>query len=189
MNTLKGSPKSKDKKETADIFSLDDISGLLKVLKDNEVTEFKLERANERISLKRGDAKQETQYISAPVVQQQPYQVAPAVPPAAAAPAPAPEAAPAPAASANGEAAVSNSNVEEITSPMVGTFYARPSPDADAYVNVGDVVKKGDKLCIIEAMKIMNEIEAEKSGKVVSVCLDDGQMVEYGETLFKVEPI
>ena len=71
---------------------------------------------------------------------------------------------------------------------MVGTFYTKPAPDADAYVSVGDVVKKGDTLCIIEAMKIMNEIESEKSGRIVEICLEDGQMAEYEEPLFKIEP-
>jgi acetyl-CoA carboxylase biotin carboxyl carrier protein len=70
---------------------------------------------------------------------------------------------------------------------MVGTFYRRPAVDAEAYVNVGDSVKKGDVLCIVEAMKLMNEIESEVSGKIVEICLEDGQMVEYGEVIFKIE--
>ncbi len=75
----------------------------------------------------------------------------------------------------------------DITSPMVGTFYRRPAVDAEPYVGVGDPVKKGQVLCIVEAMKLMNEIESDVSGKIVEICLEDGQMVEYGETLFRIE--
>ena len=80
------------------------------------------------------------------------------------------------------------SNLLDITSPMVGTFYRKPAVDADAYVEVGDVVKKGDVLCIVEAMKLMNEIVSEHSGKISEICLADAKMVEYGEVLFKIEP-
>ena len=73
-----------------------------------------------------------------------------------------------------------------ITSPMIGTFYAKPSPDSNPYVVVGSVVKKGDTVCIIEAMKLMNEIETEFEGKIVEILVKDGEMVEYGKPLFKV---
>ena len=76
---------------------------------------------------------------------------------------------------------------EEVKSPMVGTFYGSPSPDADNYVNVGQEVKKGDVLCIIEAMKIMNKIEAEKSGKVVKILAKDGDPVQFDQPIFIVE--
>lgn len=76
--------------------------------------------------------------------------------------------------------------LSKIESPIVGTFYSRPAPDAEAYVKVGDKVKKGDKLCIIEAMKLMNEIEATVSGTVEKIMLTDGQVVEYGEVLFLI---
>jgi len=76
-----------------------------------------------------------------------------------------------------------------IYSPIVGTFYRSPSPGAEPYVNVGDIVKKGQILCIIEAMKLMNEIEAEIDGKVVDIMVEDAQPVEYGEPLFKIEPL
>ena len=77
--------------------------------------------------------------------------------------------------------------LKEITSPMVGTFYRRPAVDAEPYVAVGDSIKKGDVLCIVEAMKLMNEIESDMSGKIAEICLEDGQMVEYGEVLFRIE--
>ena len=76
---------------------------------------------------------------------------------------------------------------KEIKSPMVGTFYSKPSPDKEAFVKVGDKVKKGQVVCIIEAMKLMNEIEAEFDGEVVEVCLNDGEAVEYGKPLFKLK--
>ena len=76
--------------------------------------------------------------------------------------------------------------ITEVTSPMVGVFYAAPSPDAEPYVRVGDRVKKGDVLCIIEAMKVMNEIVSETDGEIVDVCVQNGQVVEYSQVLFKI---
>ena len=75
-----------------------------------------------------------------------------------------------------------------LNSPVVGTFYRAPAPDADTYVEVGDSVKKGEVLCIIEAMKLMNEIESEYDGKIVSILVENGQAVEFGEPLFRIEP-
>ncbi len=76
-----------------------------------------------------------------------------------------------------------------VASPIVGTFYRAPAPDAKPYVEVGDVVKKGQVLCLVEAMKLMNEIEAELNGKIIAILVDNGHPVEYGEALFKVEPV
>ena len=95
-------------------------------------------------------------------------------PPAAAAATPAPEEAP--------------SDLLEVTSPMVGTFYRAPAPDAPAYVDVGSRVSPGDTLCIIEAMKLMNELECEVNGTVREVCVENGQPVEFGQVLFRVDP-
>lgn len=87
---------------------------------------------------------------------------------------------------------VTQNNVKEIeegriiTSPMIGTFYAKPSPESAPYVEIGTNVKKGDTVCIIEAMKLMNEIESEFDGKIVEVLVKDGEMVEYGKPLFRV---
>jgi acetyl-CoA carboxylase biotin carboxyl carrier protein len=80
------------------------------------------------------------------------------------------------------------SNLHKITSPMVGTFYQSPSPDADAYVKVGSKVSKDSVVCIVEAMKLFNEIEAEVNGEVVEILVKDGQLVEYGQPLFLVKP-
>ena len=77
-------------------------------------------------------------------------------------------------------------NIKEVKSPMVGVFYAAPSPDADPFVIIGSKVKKGDVLCIIEAMKLMNEITAESDGEVVDICVKNGDIAEYGQVLFKI---
>src|SRR4029453_1641695 len=95
--------------------------------------------------------------------------------PAAAAPAPSPAPPPAP-------------SLKEIKSPMVGTFYAAPEPGAEPYVRVGQRVAAGQTVCIVEAMKIMNEIEAELSGVIREVCVEDATPVEYGQVLFRVDP-
>jgi acetyl-CoA carboxylase biotin carboxyl carrier protein len=79
-------------------------------------------------------------------------------------------------------------NSEEILSPMPGTFYSSPSPEAAPFIKEGDVVSKGDSLCIIEAMKIMNEIEAEKSGTIKKILIDDGSAVDYNQPLFLIDP-
>ena len=72
-----------------------------------------------------------------------------------------------------------------ITSPMVGVFYAAPSPDSEPFIKIGDKIKKGDVLCIIEAMKLMNEITAEHDGEIIDICVENGQVVEFSQTLFK----
>jgi acetyl-CoA carboxylase biotin carboxyl carrier protein len=103
-------------------------------------------------------------------VQYAPPPVPVAAPPAAAAPAPAP------------------SNLKDVKSPMVGTFYSAPEPGAEAYARVGARVNSGQTVCIIEAMKIMNEIESEFSGVIREVCVEDAQPVEFGQVLFRVDP-
>ena len=80
-----------------------------------------------------------------------------------------------------------NENKKIVKAPMVGTFYLKPSPTSEAYVEIGKTVKKGDTLCIIEAMKLMNEIESEFDGKIIEICVKDGETVEYGKPLFVIE--
>ncbi len=80
-----------------------------------------------------------------------------------------------------------NENRKIVKAPMVGTFYLKPSPTSEAYVEIGKTVKKGDTLCIIEAMKLMNEIESEFDGKILEICVKDGEAVEYGKPLFVIE--
>ena len=107
----------------------------------------------------------------------------------AAAPVVAATPAPAPAAPAQTPAAEQKEvkKGKPLTSPMVGTFYSAPSPDAEPFVKVGQTVKEGDVVCIVEAMKLMNEIESEFSGKITEICVQDGQPVEFGQVLMYVE--
>lgn len=79
-------------------------------------------------------------------------------------------------------------NLIEVKAPMVGTFYTAPAPDAPSYVQIGDVVNEGDVLCIIEAMKLMNEIKSEARGKIADILVDSGQPIEFGQVLFRIEP-
>ena len=104
-----------------------------------------------------------------------------------AAPAYAPAAAPAPVPVAGAAPAAPAQDGEAITSPMVGTFYRKPSPDSPVFVNVGDAVSEGQTLCIIEAMKVMNEIKAEKSGVIAAILADDGNPVQFGDILFRIK--
>lgn len=153
-----------------------DLKSLIKMVTDTDITEFKLESEGEKILIKRGPEKELIQVAApAPVV-------------AAPAPVAAPAAAPVPAASAAPAAApVVDDKYDPIPSPIVGTFYRKPSPDADVFVEVGDIVEPGQTLCLVEAMKLFNEIEAEFKCKIVEIVKNDAAPVEYGETLFLVE--
>jgi acetyl-CoA carboxylase biotin carboxyl carrier protein len=155
-----------------------DLRTLIKMVTDTDITEFEMENADEKILIKRGKG-QEVIHLTAPAA---PQYAAPAPAPAAAVPA-APAAGPAPA------AAPVNDKYETITSPIVGTFYRSPAPDADPYIDVGSVVDKGQVFCIVEAMKLMNEIEAEFKCKVVEILKENAQPVEFGDALFLVEKL
>ncbi len=168
--------------------AIDDIQKLLETLEKHEVTEFKLEREDEKIWLKRGPKDVSNNAYQAGYPQQfyaPPMYANPAAPSAG----PVSDNTPAVATSADSSQTNKpvSKNLKEIRSPMVGTFYRRPAVDAEPFVEVGDQIKKGDVLCIIEAMKLMNEIDSEFSGKIVEICLEDGQMVEYGEVIYKIE--
>jgi len=114
---------------------------------------------------------------------------APAVAPAAGAAPLAPTAPPPADSEPRAEAeSVSDSGLAEVHSPMVGTFYRAPAPDAPAYVETGDRVEKGQTLCILEAMKLMNELEAEVSGTVREICVENAEPVEFGQVLFRIDP-
>lgn len=143
------------------------IEKLAKILSDNNLTEITLEDENCAVSLRK-EVTGIVQTVAAP---------------AQAAPAPAPTPAPAQAA----PAAPKTDNRKTITSPMVGTFYTAPSPDAKPFVQVGDTIKEGDVVCIVEAMKLMNEIDSEVAGKIVEICVENGQPVEFGQVLMYVE--
>ncbi len=152
---------------------LKDLKSLIKLVTDTDITEFNMESAVGKIHIKRGPDK-EIVYASAPVA------AAPAVAPAA------------PAQAVASQAAVAaekevNSKYEAIPSPIVGTFYRKPSPEADYFCKTGDIVEAGQVLCLVEAMKMFNEIEVEFKCKIVEIVKDDAAPVEYGETLFLVE--
>jgi acetyl-CoA carboxylase biotin carboxyl carrier protein len=149
-----------------------DIKALIKLISDSDISEFEMETDDDRVFIKRG-TEQEVVHVAAP---------------APAAPAPAVSQS-APAAPAPATKAPLNDKQEQITSPIVGTFYAAPSPESDPYVKVGDVVEAGQTLCIVEAMKLMNEIEAEYKCKIVEIVKANAEPVEFGDVLFVVEKV
>lgn len=159
---------------------LKEIQNLIKFVARSGAAEVNLETEDFKINIKTESAVQSehaTQVISMPQMT------------AAPAPAPAPDAAPeSPAPSAPAASAEDDSKYVTIKSPMIGTFYRRPSPDKDLFVNVGDEISEGTVVCIIEAMKLFNEIESEVSGKIVKILVDDQSPVEYDQPLFLVDP-
>ena len=153
-------------------FESDYIEKLAKIIADNDLTEISLEDGEQAITIRK-DLPEVNMVASAPAVAAVP-QSAPVAPAQASAPAQAP--------AANEEV-----KGKAITSPMVGTFYAASSPDAAPFVEVGSTVNVGDVVCIIEAMKLMNEIKAEQAGKVVQICVKNGDPIEFGQVLMYVE--
>lgn len=152
-----------------------DLKILIKMITETDITEFEMDNSEEKIVIRRG-SKPEYVTVAAPAPV---YAAAPAAPAPAAAAAPA---APAP-------AAAPAEKGETVNSPIVGTFYRSPAPDAAPYVEVGQVVEKGQVLCIVEAMKLMNEIEAECRCKIVRICKENAQAVEFGDPLFVIEKL
>ena len=150
---------------------LKDIKAIIDLMKKNSITEFELERQDSKIRLKRGlnGNPPSVQYDEAPIAG--PIPVLPAI-------SVAPAAAPLPL--ATGEI--------DIKSPMIGTFYRAPSPEAGNYVEIGSEVNADTVVCIIEAMKVMNEIKSEVKGIVTQVLVENGKPVEFGQPLFKVRP-
>jgi acetyl-CoA carboxylase biotin carboxyl carrier protein len=158
---------------------LKEIQNLIKFVSKSGVSEVSMEQGEFKITIK-------TDLPAGQVLMQQPM---------AAMPAPqmvqniAPQATTdSPVASNGSDDTEENSNYVTIKSPMIGTFYRRPSPDKDIFVNVGDVVAPGDVICIVEAMKLFNEIESEISGKIVKILVDDVSPIEYDQPLFLVDP-
>ncbi len=170
---------------------LSEIQDLIKLVAKSGVNEVQLETKDIKLQItssgKKGKEPVVTQSVPVQVAAAPPVQhVAPPVA-AAPAPTPAPEAAAAPA-SAPAPAADDESKYITIKSPMIGTFYRSPSPDKPTFVEVGDEIAPGKVLCIIEAMKLFNEVEAEVSGKIVKVLVDDVSPIEYDQPLFLVDP-
>ncbi len=151
---------------------LKDIKAIIDLMKKNSITEFELERQDSKIRLKRG-----SNGGAAPIQQaDEPFPAQPvALPPVSGS-----AAIPAPTSVSNGEI--------EIKSPMIGTFYRSPSPEAAPYIEIGGEVGLDTVVCIIEAMKVMNEIKAEVKGAITQVLVENGKPVEFGQPLFKVRP-
>lgn len=178
--------------------NLTEIQDLIKFVSKSGVNEVEIEQKDFKITIKADPAtkrgrkpagaqpeqQQVIQPVTVPIPQVQ--QVAPV--PVAAAQAPAAAAAPAPAAEAEAKPADDTSNYIEVKSPMPGTFYRASAPDKPPFCEVGDTIKVGDNVCVIEAMKLFNEIESEVSGKVVKILVDDSTPVEYDQPLMLVEP-
>ncbi|TLS52996.1 acetyl-CoA carboxylase biotin carboxyl carrier protein [Paenibacillus antri] len=160
------------------MYKLNEIKELIRLVDSTSIQHLEIENENGKISIKKPEAPavHVTSHPTAAVSAQHafvPAAPAPAAPQAPAAPAPAQE--------------ERNADLHPIVSPMVGTFYAAPSPDAQPFVKAGDAVKEKTIVCIVEAMKLMNEIEAEVSGQIVEVLAENGQLVEYGQPLFLVK--
>ena len=154
------------------MFKFEEICELIQLVGSSGVANVEVEHAGSRVRIEG-----RTQVVAA--------QTAPSVAAASPAPQPAPEAL---VAGESGTAIPEEDDLHPVSSPIVGTFYRAPNPDADPYVKVGDFVEQGQTLCIVEAMKLMNEIEADISGTVVKVLPENAQPVEYGESLFMVRP-
>ena len=162
------------------------IQELIKTINKSSISELSIEDGDFKITIKQEFNSGNVQYVSMPQTPAMPMQQMPAAQPAANAQPAAPAAAP----SAEKPAAPAEaSNMITVKSPMIGTFYRSPSPGKPVFVNVGDEVKPGQVLCIIEAMKLFNEIECEVSGRIVKMLADDSSPVEYDQPLFLVEPI
>ncbi|NOX90801.1 MAG: acetyl-CoA carboxylase biotin carboxyl carrier protein [Calditrichaeota bacterium] len=161
---------------------LKEVKQLIKIVENSNISEIEIEEEGKKLRITKTFPSKNGETVVFPSFQQ----TLPAM-----APQPAPAAAPQPAAPAEDAAAVTETprkdNIVEVRSPMVGTFYRAPSPDADPYVEIGQTVAVGQTLCIIEAMKLMNEIESEVAGKVVDILVENAQPVEFNQVLFLIE--
>jgi oxaloacetate decarboxylase alpha subunit len=156
--------------------NLKELKELIEMLKNTDVSELEIERSGVKVRIRKGG--DVTYHAAMPRMEYPPAAIiAPAVT----------EAAPVAPAAAPAETAAART--VKVTAPIVGTFYRSSSPDKPPYVEVGAVVKKGQVLCIIEAMKLMNEIECETAGKIVQILVENGTPVEYGQPLFVIEPL
>jgi acetyl-CoA carboxylase biotin carboxyl carrier protein len=155
---------------------LDQIKAIISMMKENDLSEFSMEQDGLKMRIKRGPDgfQQSVVHMPAPM----PAQHAPVASPAPAAPAP----------HASPAVAAADPNLKHVVSPMVGTFYRTPSPDASSFVEVGQEVDEETVVCIIEAMKVMNEIKAEVKGVITDVLVENAKPVEYGQKLFAVRP-
>jgi acetyl-CoA carboxylase biotin carboxyl carrier protein len=186
---MPGKNPTRNVPEPGRVWNLNDIQELLDLLAKKEITEFEMEQQGVKIRVRRGNASAVNAGNSnGYVIVSGPGQGAVAPPPAPVAPV---EAVPPVAPSVSGgpdAGAESTEGLFIMKSPIVGTFYSSPSPNAPAVVKAGDTVHVGQVICIIEAMKLMNELEAEVAGQIVRTYVENGQPVEYGQSLFAIEP-
>ena len=159
-----------------------EIKELIKLVSESELSEFKLKNGDFNITIRTTDYNKNVTASSIPLLTQQHM---PMVQEVAAAPA---VAANGDQGSGNNSDAGENANLLEVKSPIVGTFYRSSSPDKDPYISIGDNIDVGSVVCIVEAMKLFNEIESEVKGKVVKVMVDDASPIEYDQVLFLVDP-
>lgn len=151
--------------------NLKEIREVINLMNENDLSEVEIEREGSKVKIKKSgyevfepvQASSFRNHLQAPVANQ-------------------------PVSESSAPAQVSAKNVQEIQSPMVGTFYRASSPEAPPFVDIGKIVEVGQVVCIVEAMKLMNEIKSEVRGKVVEIPVDNGQPVEFGQTLFAIEP-
>lgn len=140
---------------------IEDLKGLIELLKETDITELQIEKDGSKVKIKREKLLSSIEMSKPAVAQEKP----------------------------SSEISEETQRLITVTSPIVGTFYRAASPEAEPFVQAGSRVKKGQVLCIIEAMKLMNEIECEAEGVVVRALVENGQSVEYGEPLFLIEPV
>jgi acetyl-CoA carboxylase biotin carboxyl carrier protein len=175
------SKKKAEEEQTPDagpatsLLDVDALRRIVELLETTEVTRLSWRRGPERLLITRGHAPAPAAHASAGTASPPPLQPVSLAPRVSAAEPPA-------------AATASEQTGHVVASPFVGTFYRTPAPDQPAFVEVGSVVKKGQTLCIIEAMKLMNEIEADEPGKITEILVENGQPVEFGQALFRIEP-
>lgn len=162
------------------MFKLSEIKELIKLVDQTSIQELELENEGAKLAIRKPGRTEVVNVQTPPIA----HTYVPA--PAASAPAPAAAAAPAPEAAAL--QAADRAGLHQIVSPMVGTFYRSPSPDAPPFVHTGDRITEKTVVCILEAMKLMNPLEAEVKGEIVEILVENGQLVEYGQPLFLVKP-
>ncbi len=146
-------------------FNLEQLRELLKILNETDITELTLESGELRLSVRKGNSP----IVAAPVAAVS--TASPTPPPPIESPPPVPD----------------NRKLIDVVSPMVGTFYRSPAPDEPPFVEVGEVVKRGQTVCIVEAMKLMNEIEAESAGKIAEILVQNAEPIEFGQVLMRIE--
>jgi acetyl-CoA carboxylase biotin carboxyl carrier protein len=169
------------------LLKVQEIRELIKLVDQSSIDEFVYENEGSKIKMKKNTGTTVTAVQAVPQASVEVVPVAQPAAPAAVSAAPV-QAEKQEAANHVAAAPADTSNLHKITSPMVGTFYGSPTPEADAYVKAGSVVTKDSIVCIVEAMKLFNEIEAEVNGEIVEVLVKNGQLVEYGQPLFLVKP-